>query len=225
MDFPGGTPRRVSDMEGTQAQPAWSPDGQSIAFVSWTRDGGQLWKVAASGGRPVQVTQSRAMYTQPVWSPDGSRLVVTRAPAQPALEEGGFIGAAELVWVPANGGRATLIAPTSGRGGAHFAGDSSRIYLYSGGSGLVSIRWDGTDERTHLRVTGARGPEATAASPAGAARLAPTGDRVLVQVANDLFVLPLIESGEPDGDRRPVPRLECRWPPGALVDRQLALRV
>ena len=197
MDFPAGTPRRVSDVEGTQAQPAWSRDGQWIAYVSWTKAGGQLHKVAASGGAPVQLTRSRAMYTQPVWSPDGSRIVVTRSPAQPALEEGGFIGAAELVWVPSSGGATTLIAPTSGRGGAHFAQDSTRIYLYSGGSGLVSIRWDGTDERTHLRVTGARGPEATAASPAAGARLSPTGDNVLVQLANDLYVFPLIESGEP----------------------------
>jgi Tol biopolymer transport system component/imidazolonepropionase-like amidohydrolase len=197
MDFPGGTPRRLTTAEGTEAQPTWSRDGQWIAWASWTKDGGQVYKIAASGGRPIQLTQSRAMYTQPVWSPDGSRVVVTRSPAQPALEEGGFIGAAELVWVPANGGRATLIAPTGGRSGAHFAQDSSRIYLYSGGSGLVSIRWDGTDERTHVRITGARGPEAQQATPAGSARLSPNGDNVLVMVSNDLFVFPLVESGEP----------------------------
>jgi len=197
MDYPSGTPRRVSEMEGTQAQPAWSHDGQWIAFVSWTKQGGQVWKVRSSGGQSVQVTQSRAMYQQPVWSPDDRRIVLMRSPAQPVLEEGGFIGAAELVWVPSAGGSATLIAPTSGRGGAHFAQDSTRIYLYSGGSGLISIRWDGTDERTHVRITGARGPEATAASTAAGARLSPDGSNVLVLVGNDLFVFPLIESGEP----------------------------
>ena len=215
MDYPAGTPRRVTDTDGTEAQPAWSPDGQSIAWVSWTKSGGQVHRATAAGGRAVQLTQSRAMYSQPVWSPDASRIVVTRSPAQPALEEGGFSGAAELVWVPANGGRATLIAPTGGRGGVHFARDTARIYMYSGGSGLVSMRWDGTDERTHLRVTGARGPEATAASSAATARLSPDGANVLVQVANDLFVLPLIESGEaptislgtPDNAELPVRRL------------------
>ena len=196
MDYPAGTPRRVSEADATEAQPAWSRDGRWIAWVSWSRDGGQAWKAPASGGRPIQLTQSRAMYSQPVWSPDGSRLVLTRAPAQPALEEGGFIGAAELLWVPAAGGRATLIAPTGGRSGAHFAQDSSRIYLYSGGSGLVSMRWDGTDERTHVRVTGARGPEATAPSTAASARLSPGGDNVLAQIGNDLLVFPLVESGE-----------------------------
>ena len=215
MDFPAGTPRRVTSLEGTEAQPAWSADGRSLAYVSWGKDGGQVYKVQVPGGRPVQVTQARAMYTQPVWSPDGSRLVLTRSPAQPALEAGGFIGGAEFVWVPSAGGRATLIAPTNGRGGVHFSKDTSRIYLYGGGSGLVSIRWDGTDERTHVRITGPRGPEATAASTAAGARLSPAGDQVLAQIANDLFVFPLIETGEaptiglasPDNAEVPVRRL------------------
>jgi imidazolonepropionase-like amidohydrolase/Tol biopolymer transport system component len=215
MDFPAGTPRRVSALEGTEAQPAWAPDGRWIAYVSWSKDGGQVYKVQVPGGRPVQVTQARAMYTQPVWSPDGSRIVLTRSPAQPVLEAGGFIGGAEFVWVPAAGGRTTLIAPTGGRGGVHFSKDTNRIYLYSGGAGLASMRWDGTDERTHVRVTGARGPDATAASPAAGARLSPDGDRVLAQVANDLYVFPLIQSGEaptiglasPDNAEVPVRRL------------------
>lgn len=215
MDFPSGTPQRVSALEGTEAQPAWSGDGQWIAYVSWTTTGGQVYKVRAAGGRPIQVTQSNALYSQPVWSPDGNRIVVTRAPAQTVLQAGGFIGASELVWLPANGGRATLIAPTSGRGSAHFSKDTSRIYLYSGGDGLVSIRWDGTDQRTHLRITGARGPEATTASSAAGAELSPAGDQVLVQIANDLYAMPLIVSGEaptinlaaPDNAELPARRL------------------
>lgn len=195
MDYPNGTPRRLTSMEGTEAQPAWSHDGRSIAWVSWTKEGGQLYRIDPAGGQPVQLTQSRAMYSQPAWSPNDRRIVVTRSPAQPALEDGGFTGAAELMWVPASGGDATLIAPAGGRSGAHFTADSTRIYLYGGGSGLVSIRWDGTDERTHLRITGARGPEATSAASAASAQLSPTGDQVLVQVANDLYVIPLIESG------------------------------
>ena len=55
-----------------------------------------------------------------------------------------------------------LVVPARGLGAPHFAGTSAgsadplaneRIYVYSN-EGLISLRYDGTDRRTHLRVTG-----------------------------------------------------------------------
>jgi Tol biopolymer transport system component/imidazolonepropionase-like amidohydrolase len=200
MDFPGGTPRRLTDLPGNDAQPAWSPDGQWIAFVEWTRDGGSLYKIAAAGGRPIQLTTGNALYLQPTWSPDGKRVVALRSPAQTVRESGGFGGPAELIWVPAAGGKATFISSALGRNGPHFTTDTSRIFLYGGGEGLVSIRWDGSDPRTHLRVTGARFPEPApggpAGAPAGVVRMSPNGDRALAQVSSDLYVVPVPFTGE-----------------------------
>ena len=197
MDYPGGTLRRVSDLDGNEAEPAWSPDGQWIAFVTWTKEGGALYKVRAAGGRPVRLSPANAHYSQPVWSPDGSRVVVVRSPEQTMREQGGFQGPAELVWVPAAGGAATLIAPSQGRGAPHFvASDTGRIYVYSGGEGLVSMRWDGTDLRTHLKVTGLRTPEAPQPTNAQWAKMGPTGDQALVQVSNDLYLVTVPMIGE-----------------------------
>ena len=123
-----------------------------------------------------------------------------RSPAQTLRESGGFAGAAELVWVPAAGGKATFITSALGRSGPHFTSDTTRIFLYGQGEGLVSIRWDGSDPRTHLRVTGARFPEPApggpAGAPAGVVRMAPNGDRALAQIASDLFVVPVPFTGE-----------------------------
>ena len=200
MDFPGGTPRRLTDLPGNDAQPAWSPDGQWIAFVEWTRDGGSLYKVPAAGGRPTQLTTGNALYVQPAWSPDGKRVVALRSPAQTVRESGGFAGAAELIWVPAAGGKATFIASALGRSVPHFTKDTARIFMYGQGEGLVSLRWDGSDPRTHLRVTGARFPEPApggpAGAPAGVVRMSPAGDQALAQVSNDLYVVPVPFTGE-----------------------------
>jgi len=54
---------------------AWSPDGQTIAFVSNMSGRYNLWTVPASGGWPVQLTISDQRQYRPAWSPDGKWIV------------------------------------------------------------------------------------------------------------------------------------------------------
>jgi len=200
MDYPGGTPRQVINLDGNEAQPAWSPDGKWLAFVTWTPKGGRLHKVPASGGRATDLAGADALYLEPAWSRDGRRIVFLRSPAQTVRESGGFGGPAELMWVPASGGKPQFIASGAQRRTPHFGPDSSRIYLYSQADGLISIRHDGSDQRNHLKVTGAKFPEPAPGGPTAASaalvRLSPTGDQALVQVANDLYVVPVPFAGE-----------------------------
>lgn len=76
--------------------PAWSPDGRTIAFSGWgPGDVGylHLWGIAPEGGAPRQI--SVALNTlheeQPAWSPDGIRLAFQgtrpRPPFAPGLPE------------------------------------------------------------------------------------------------------------------------------------------
>ena len=66
---------RLTTDPGDDYQPAWSPDGSTIAFRS-TRDGG-LWLMDADGSdqRPLFPGSGAAQAYQPAWSPDGTRLV------------------------------------------------------------------------------------------------------------------------------------------------------
>jgi Tol biopolymer transport system component len=188
----GGTPRRLNEAEVGQHYPAWSPDGKWIAYVTWSDpDGGHIYKVRADGrGDPERLTEVPGLFTHTAWSPDGERIVAIRTAARDLQESTGFfVGglAAQFVWVPAQGGATTVIAPTEGRTAPHFAGDSKRIYAYNSREGLVSLRWDGTDVKAHLKVTGAKLAGQREPVTASLVLMAPAGDRAIAQVGNHLY--------------------------------------
>ena len=196
MDYPAGAPRRVSTLDAGEHYPAWSPDGTAIAFATWSdREGGHIYRAPATATTPVQpqrLTKVASRYSQLAWSPDGQRIVAVRATSrdmQETLER--FTGGlgAEFVWVPATGGDLTVIAPTGGRQAPHFGPLPGRIYAYGAAEGLVSMRWDGTDVKGHLKVTGAPLPGATTPPPASLILMAPKGDQAIAQVGNHLYVV------------------------------------
>jgi TolB protein len=78
-----------------QTEPAWSPDGRRIAFVS-RRDGrSHIYVMRADGTGLRRVTNAPANDESPTWSPDGRRIAFARD--------------AELFVVPSRGGPARRI--------------------------------------------------------------------------------------------------------------------
>ena len=198
--LPDGEPERLTDEEIGEFQPVWSPDGSSVAYVTWDDDAGDghIKRVSADGGSPSTVTTAPAYYQQLAWSPDGDRIVAIRSSrrnVQEAIDP--FIGLgldAEFVWVPSGGGDLTVIGPTGGRQQPHFTSDPDRIYSYgrsradpvvgSPADGpttlaLVSTRWDNTDVKQHLRVTARI--DVSAGSVADGYQLSETSDLVMPQ--------------------------------------------
>ena len=168
MDLPNGTPQRVTKANVGEFGPVWSPDGKSLAYTTWSDEaGGQVMRASldAKRGWSTAALSAMGLYTDVAWSPAGDRIVAVRAASRELKEAGAaFFGAAasEFVWIPAGGGATTVIMPTSGMGAPHFTSNPDRIYAY-GRDGLVSFRWDGTDLKTHLKVTGPLPPGAGSA--------------------------------------------------------------
>ena len=102
----------VSDREGknlkqlttgreAKSSPCWSPDNQTICYVSRERGPASLFAVSASGGTSRRILTTGAPNpTEPDWSPDGKWIAFTSM-------TGGF----QICIVRAQGGDARVIVP------------------------------------------------------------------------------------------------------------------
>ena len=217
MDLPNGTPKRVTTNNFTEAQPAWSTDGAQLAWVTWEGQGGHIYKInfKAKAPKAVKLTTAPALYSEIAWSYQGNKIVFMQGSAHNFKEDEGpvtFANQEDIAWINGDGGPITVIAKAKGRGVPHFTKSSDRIYLFSNQKGLVSIRWDGTDEKAHLKVTGIMtyGSVAdenhcmlveTATEPqrepsnAAVILMAPEGDQALAKINNDVYVVTIPKIG------------------------------
>ena len=218
MDLPGGTPRRVSKFEFTEAQPAWNADGTQLAWVTWENNqAGHLYKVnfKSKSPQPIRLSTEPGLYTHPAWAYTGNRIALMRGAAQTFKNTSNpfFIGGQEdIVWISGDGGQARLIAKAANRSYPHFVKSNDRLYLYHNKDGLVSVRWDGTDPKAHVNVTGivTYGSVAeeengvlkeTAQEPkrepsnASVIKMAPEGDMALAQINNEVYVVTIPKTG------------------------------
>lgn len=232
MDYPKGTPKRITTNDFTEAQPAWSPDGNSLAFITWAPEGGELYRVNVSGkAKPglQKLSKAPALYSSPVWNLKGDRIVFIQGNLTAYKTAVGFLANSaenQLCWIPANGGEVTVIDNASVRANPHFIKGDDRIYLNESNN-LISIRWDGTDQKTHAIVTGittfgisnpspdgatsgddmfdfcmlsqkmSSGKELMVPSLANKITLSPDGTRAIAQVNNDIFVAIVPRTGKP----------------------------
>ena len=203
-------PRRLTAGGMVEHAPVWSPDGRYIAYVTWTDTaGGNIYRVRSDGsGQAERLTRVAAYYDKISYAKDGTRLLAVRGSRYSRMrqfEDFGNLNNAELeyVWLPSTGGEPTRIAwagsgqSQQGRNVPHVGPDSTRLYVWAGNEGLVSMRLDGTDRKIVVRVAGP--PPPAQPLPPGATpppppspdevQLSPDGKRALVLANNNVFVI------------------------------------
>ncbi len=216
MDYPDGAPRRLTTHDFTEAEPAWTADGRSVIFTTWNGSEGHLYKVNVSGKANAQkLTKESALYANPSYDFNNDRIVVLKTPAidfKKSIGSGVDRGRASIVWLSPDGGEQHVITTGGGFNKPHFVeGKKDRIY-YSAAGTLYSMRYDGTDRKSHLKVNGkqvsgimnledehsslcilteqaAGAMEVNTASTASEVIISPKGDYILAQILNDIYYL------------------------------------
>ena len=207
---PVRNPRRLTTGSVVEHAPAWSPDGRYLAYVTWSDTaGGHIYRVRSDGSSPPErLTPLAAYYDKIAYTRDGARLFAVRGSRYSRMrqfEDFGNVSNAELEYVslPAGGGDLTRIAwagsgqSQEGRSAPHVGPDSTRLYVWAGSEGLVSMRFDGTDRKVVVRVAGP--PPPSFPLPPGATPpppptpdevlLSPDGRHALVEANNNVFLI------------------------------------
>ena len=150
---------QITSGDYDDTQPAWSPDGKSIAFVSnrsENPDGNRdtnIWIVSADntdkGHNLTQITKNPQEDNSPAWSPDGNNITYTTVTAEPKAI---WYATNHLATISAKGGDPTVLTERLDRniGNPRYSPDGKRIWFLLEDSGerqLASIATNGKNLR------------------------------------------------------------------------------
>lgn len=197
-DYDGASVRALRPDGVLGYHPAWSPDGQSLAHVSWTHeDGGHVWISSADGTAHHQLTEEAAFYSHPVFTLDGAAVVVVKSSAQVRREtykEYGQLRDAELIVLPLDGGAPRVLASGRIGGKPHFAYNAGEV-LFNSSEGIEAVSLAGGLRRLVTQAVGPNWYFAEGSAAADDLRVSPDGKWALAQITHQLHLYSL-EAGE-----------------------------
>jgi imidazolonepropionase-like amidohydrolase/Tol biopolymer transport system component len=149
-DLPNGTPQRLTSEANLEFEPAFSPDGNTLAWVTWSDEEFGAIKTLRLNQRratPQKITTEEGIYRTPSFSPNGQTLVFRR--------DGGnnhqghaYTQNPGIYTMPVAGGEKKLIR--SGGNNPIFNASGERIF-YQAGTNFRSVDLNGQDEKHHFR--------------------------------------------------------------------------
>ncbi len=154
-ELPNGQPQRITSGNDFEFEPAFTPDGKSLLYVSTNdAESGSLYKINLQGSAlPVKISTEKANYRNPSYSPDGKSIVFSKDGTSDLMGPG-YTNKPGIYLMPANGGASTFVSNKGNEPAFNAKGD--RIYYQSGGGlnfNFSSCKLDGSDDRVYFKST------------------------------------------------------------------------
>ncbi len=152
MDSDGANHRFITNGQTTALTPRYSPDYQSIVYLSYLNGNPRIYIYDIGTGRQRLVTQSANPTFAPRWSPDGRYILYSMAVG----------GNTDVYRVSAQGGESVRLTSTPGIDvGGSYSPDGSRIVFESDRSGSQQVYVMNADGSNQRRITFFGGRAAT----------------------------------------------------------------
>jgi TolB protein len=79
MDYDGRSPRPLTSHESISMSPAWSPNGDAVAYMSFVGGSPGIYVVDLADGAKRPVITEGSLNSSPTFSPDGRQIAFTRS--------------------------------------------------------------------------------------------------------------------------------------------------
>jgi len=148
-ELPDGTPERITSDNNLEFEPAFSPDGRTLAYVSWNDEelgSIKTLRLDQRNASPQQITTQKGIYREPSYSPDGQTIVFRRESGNNHQGHAHTLNPG-IYTIPEGGGEKKLI---SRQGNTPIFNNSGDRIFYQDGTNFRSIDLNGHDERTHF---------------------------------------------------------------------------
>jgi Tol biopolymer transport system component/imidazolonepropionase-like amidohydrolase len=155
--LPDGKPRKLTQGTAFAFEPAFSPDGKDLVYVTWDDEAkGAIYTIPVRGGDPIRLTNEKGIFRTPAYSPDGSQITYRKEPGN-GDQGRAFSKNTGIYIMDAGGGQVKKVVSEGEHPIFNHKGD--RIIYQTGGTyfgnltkSLKSVTLSGHDERTHIKT-------------------------------------------------------------------------
>ncbi len=188
--LPNGKPKRLTNSEDFEAEPAFSPDGKELVYVTWNDTHlGTINRIAVKGGTATKLTQKKGIYRNPAYSPSGQQIIFHKESGN--TDQGIAFGKNAGVYAMSRTG-SNLKRLTNEGEYPQFSANGKRIFYQTGGTYfgsltkmLKSVDLNGKNKKTHIKSKYAN-------------RLVPSPDNKWIAFTNlhKAYIAPLLLNGK-----------------------------